>query len=200
MTHGSIPTVNLVPAPVRYRRHRRRLILRWCGAIVATFFLAGLPGLYIGGNAALSDPLMGAQIDRVRGQLEINQGELPRLRTNISELEDKLRVLDLVRNRIDWRIVFDRIVSASDERVRLSGLMASGGGIEGTDPISIRIDGIATTQTATRAYVVSLESLKLFDRVELQRTSRKEIDDTEIIEFQIFADIGERDLTVGGAP
>lgn len=200
MTHESIPLVNLVPKPVLYRRQRRRLIVRWCSAVAATFFIAGLPGLYIGGNAALSDPLMGAQIERVRNQLEINKNELPRLRSNITELEDKLRVLDLVRNRIDWRVVFDRIVSASDDRVRLTGLMASGGGIEGKEPISIRIDGIATTQTATRAYVVSLESLKLFDRVELEGTSRKEIDDIEIIEFRIFADIGESDLSAGGAP
>lgn len=200
MTHDSIPLVNLVPKPVIYRRQRRRLIVRWCGAVAATFFVAGLPGLYIGGNAALSDPLMGAQIERVRNQLETNKTELPRLRASITELEDKLRVLNLVRNRIDWRVVFDRVVSASDDRVRLTGLMASGGGIEGKEPISIRIDGIATTQTATRAYVVSLESLKLFDRVELQRTSRKDVDEIEIIEFQIIADIGEADLSAGGAP
>ena len=200
MTHGSIPNINLVPQSILDRRQRCRLIARWSCAVVATFFLAGLPGLYIGGNAALSDPLMGAQISRVRSQLDMNKTEVPRLQAKIGVLEDKLRVLDLVRNRIDWRVVFDRIVSVSDDRVRLSGLIASGGGIEGNEPISLRIDGIATTQTATRSYVVALESLGLFDRVELQSTNRRTIDDIEIIQFQIYADIGDLSPVEGVTP
>ncbi len=196
MTH-TIPDINLVPLSIRQNRQRRNLIFRWLGALGVTSLAVGIPGVYLGGNAALSDPMMGTQIERVRGQLSANQTEIPRLQSRISVLEEKLKTLDLVRNRIEWQELFAQIVNASDHQIHFTSLQALGGGVEGTDPLQVSVTGIATTQTQARSFVVKLEAAGLFDRVELMRTSREELNEQEIIEFQIHAYIGEPD---GGTP
>lgn len=187
----TIPNVNLVPLSVRQGRIRRRLIMRWVGAVAATAVCVGLPGVYLGGNAALSDPMMGAQIERVRDQLGANKAEIPRLQSRIGVLEDKRQTLDLVRNRIDWQSLFAHVVSVSGEQIYFTAIQATGGGIEGTDPLRVQVDGLATSQTATRAFVVDLERLGIFDRVELLRTTRQELEEQEVIEFQVVAIIGQ---------
>lgn len=196
MTH-TIPQINLVPVRIRQQRHHRTLIVRWFGVICVASVIVGIPGAYLGGNAALSDPMMGAQIERVRGQLSANQSEIPRLQARIGVLEEKRKTLDLVRNRIDWQELFAQVVSASDHQIHFTGIQASGGGIEGTNPIHVNMVGIATTQTEARSFVVNLEALGLFDHVELIRTNRQDLQDQEIIEFQIQAYIGEPN---GGRP
>jgi Tfp pilus assembly protein PilN len=196
MTH-TIPQINLVPVRIRQQRHHRTLIARWFGVVCVASVIVGIPGVYLGGNAALSDPMMGAQIERVRGQLSANQSEIPRLQARIGVLEEKRKTLDLVRNRIDWQELFAQVVSASDHQIHFTGIQASGGGIEGTNPIHVNMVGIATTQTEARSFVVNLEALGLFDHVELIRTNRQDLQDQEIIEFQIQAYIGDSN---GGRP
>lgn len=186
-----IPQVNLVPVALRHHRRRKRAVARWAAAVVATAVLVGIPGVYLGGNAALGDPMMDAQIERVRGQLRANQSEIPRLQGQIGALQEKRKTLDLVRNRIDWQSLFAQVVGASNEQIHFTALRAAGGGIEGTDPILIDIIGIATTQTEARSFVVGLELLGLFDHVELVQTSRQELEDQDIIEFQIHVYIGD---------
>jgi Tfp pilus assembly protein PilN len=188
---STIPNINLVPLAVRHNRQRRRLVTRWVGAIAATTVIVGVPGVYLGGNAVLSDPMMGAQIERVRGQLSANQTEIPRLQSRISVLEEKRKTLDLVRDRIEWRELFAQIVNASGQEIHFTVLQAIGGGIEGADPLRINVQGIATTQTEARSFVVKLESLGLFDQVQLVQTTRDKINEQEVIEFHIAAHIGD---------
>lgn len=188
---STIPSINLVPTAVRHHRKRRKVFMQWVCAIVATSVVVGVPGVYLGGNAVLSDPMMGAQIERVRGQLSANQSEIPRLQSRIAVLEEKRKTLDLVRNRIEWRELFAQIVNASGQEIHFTVLQAIGGGIEGTDPLRISVIGIATTQTEARSFVVKLESLGLFDQVQLIRTTRTKVNEQDIIEFQISAHIGE---------
>lgn len=187
----SIPNINLVPQRVIQRRARSRVTLRWVCAIVATVAFVGLPGVYLGGNAALSDSMMSGQIERVRDQLGTNKAEIPRLQARIGVLEEKRQTLDLVRNRINWQTLFGHMVRVSDEQIHFTALRAIGGGVEGTDPLRVQMDGIATSQTAARSFVVELERLGIFDQVELVRTMRQTLDDQEVIEFQVMAIIGE---------
>lgn len=200
MTDSPITTINLVPTSVLAMRARRRCTLRWGGAVVATLCLVGLPGVYIGGNAALSDPAINAQIEQVNHQLAVNEKMIPVLGSRLGALQSKLEVLELVENRIDWRMVFADIVRASEDDIRFTGISANGGGVEGLEAIGIRIDGLATTQTAARSFVVSLESLGMFDRVELTRTARREVSDIEVIEFQIVASVPSKAQASGATP
>ena len=189
----TIPTINLVPSSVLRGRTQRRLMTRWAIAVAATVAFVGLPGAYLGGNAALSDPMMGAQIERVREQLGANKAEIPRLQARIGVLEEKRQTLDLVRNRIDWQSLFAHVVSVSGEQIYFTAIQADGGGIEGTDPLRIQVSGLATSQTDTRSFVVQLEQLGIFDRVELLRTARQELEGQEVIEFQVVATIGQHE-------
>jgi Tfp pilus assembly protein PilN len=191
-----VPYVNLVPTNIRNQRQRWRVVKGWCGAVLVTACVVGVPGVYLGGNAVLSDPLMGTQIERVRNQLSTNQTEIPKLQSRIGVLDEKRQTLDLVRNRIDWQSLFGHIVYVSDEQIHFTALNASGGGVEGTDPMIIEMAGIATTQTAARSYVVELESLGLFDRVELTDTRRDDIAGHEVIEFMIVMQIGKEPVVV----
>jgi Tfp pilus assembly protein PilN len=187
MSNIYMDQVNLVPRAIRSARARYRCVVLWCGAAAAVIAVVGLPGVYIGGNAALSDPAIGAQIEQVGNQLTANQNAIPELQKQLAQLQAEQEVLDLVRNRIEWRTVFTQLVNASQSDVRFTGLIAEGGGVEGDQAISIRITGVASTQTAARSYVVALESLTLFDHLELTRTARRDINDQEVIEFEIVA-------------
>ena len=200
MSSKTIAFVNLVPESAQLARARRLCTSRWLGAFVATCALVGLPGLYIGGNAALSDPSINAQIEQVSTQLSSNQAAIPLLQKKLSNLQEKQQVLELVKNRIDWREVFAHFVEASGDRVRFTALSATGGGVEGTEPINLRVEGIAPSQTDARAYVVAIESLKLFDSIELTRTARRDFDDQEVIEFQIIARVGVTPNETGATP
>jgi len=192
MNTSPIVQINLVPRSIQSQRARTRCSLRWSIAVGATIVLVGLPGIYIGGNAALSDPAIGSQIELVNTQLTANESAIPLLETQLKGLQAQLEVLELVENRIDWRRVFSKLVQASGDEVRFTGISAEGGGVEGKESIKIRIDGISTTQTEARSYVVSLESLGIFDHVELTRTSRRDVNDVEVIEFEIFAAVPSR--------
>lgn len=191
MTSNSIALVNLVPSEAQQARARRRCVARWGGAFAATCVFVGIPGAYIGGNAALSDPAIDAQIEHVSSQLSVNESAIPELRQRLGQLQEKQQVLELVKNRIDWREVFGQFVEVSNDRVRFTSLSATGGGVEGDQPINIQIQGIAPTQTDARSFVVAIESLQLFDQIELARTARRDLDGQEVIEFQIFVRVGE---------
>ncbi len=196
MTHD-IPYVNLLPLRERRARIRRKMLMRWSAAVVITLACVGIPGIYLGGNAALSDPMIGVQIDRVRSQLGANEAEIPRLQKRIAVLEEKKQTLDLVRNKISWQDLFAHIVSVSHDEIHFTSLFAEGGGVEGDEPIRVQVVGVALSQTDARSYVVELESLGIFDRVELLRTSRQELSEQDIIEFHIEAVVGENG---GGTP
>ncbi|MFG0298404.1 MAG: PilN domain-containing protein [Phycisphaerales bacterium JB047] len=191
MSSTTIALVNLVPSEAQLARARRHCMGKWICAFAATCVLVGIPGAYIGGNAALSDPSIDAQIEHVSNQLGANEAAIPKLQARLGQLQEKEQVLELVKNRIDWRDVFAQFVVVSDDRVRFTALSALGAGVEGDQPISIQIQGIASTQTDARAFVVAVESLGLFDEIELARTARRDIDGQEVIEFQIFVRVGE---------
>ncbi len=141
--------------------------------------------------------MIGVQIDRVRSQLGANEAEIPRLQKRIAVLEEKKQTLDLVRNKISWQDLFAHIVSVSHDEIHFTSLFAEGGGVEGDEPIRVQVVGVALSQTDARSYVVELESLGVFDRVELLRTSRQELSEQDIIEFHIEAVVGENG---GGTP
>lgn len=189
MTNTPIPNVNLVPRSWRSARLRSRYIKNWTVAAAATTVFLGLPGLYIGGNATLSDPSINAQIEQVSTQLDANRSAIPQLREQLAQLQARQQVLTLVESRIDWRDVFAQFVSVSKDRVRFIALRATGGGVDATGAIEVRVEAIAPSQTDARAFVVDVESLRLFDEVELTRTLRREIERQEVIEFEIVARI-----------
>jgi len=200
MSGTPITFVNLIPVAAQKAHARRRCATRWLIAFSATSVFVGLPGLYIGGNTALSDSSIGTQIEMVSNQLSLNKATIPLLQLQLTQLQEKQEVLELVENRIDWGDIFGRFVSASSDLVRFSRLSATGGGVEGDEPIVIEIEGVASSQTDARAFVVSIESLELFDQVELARTARRDIGGHELIEFLIIVRVGEATPATGVNP
>lgn len=184
-SHDAIPYVNLIPADQIARRVRAIWVSRWVFFVGATTLFVGVPGLYIGGSAALTDSGMTGQIHEARSDYAKHQQAIPLLQSRLNLLNAKQEVLDLVKNRIDWRDVFGVLVEAAGSDVRFTSLAGEGGGVEGEMPISITVRGIAPTQTAARAFVVEIESTGHFDRVELIDTTRREIDDHELIAFEL---------------
>lgn len=189
MTDCTIANVNLVPNTWRSARLRTRYIKNWALAASATTLLVGLPGLYIGGNATLSDPSINAQIEQVSAQLSTNRSTIPELKKQLAQLQERQQVLALVESRIDWRDVFAQFVAVSKDRVRFVAIRATGAGVDATGPIEVQVEAIAPSQTDARAFVVAIESLKLFDEINLTRTQRREIEQQEVIEFQVVARI-----------
>jgi len=185
MNNQQVPTINLIPADQVHHRLQARWISRWVAMVVVTAIIVGIPGLYIGGSAALTDSGMSRQIEEANIEYARHQQALPILRAKLNALAAEQEVHDFVRGRIEWRDVFAVLVNASNNEVRFQRLSASGGGVEGDQPIEISIEGLAPSQTIARAYVVDIENANIFDSIELVETTREQIRDTELIRFRI---------------
>lgn len=181
-----------------HRRQQTIWIGRWISSVVITAFVIGIPGLYIGGSAALTDSGMLGQIEDTNQKYEINQQAIPLLRNQLGQLTAEQEVLALVENRIDWGDVFSLLTQSAGNDVRFRGLSAVGGGVEGDEPIRIIVDGLAPSQTIARAYVVDLENTAVFDSVQLVETRREQVDEFELIGFQIMITIQSGIQGVGG--
>jgi len=184
------PFVNLVPDEHIAQRQRSSLIGQWVFAAVTTAFIIGIPGVYISGSAALTDLGMSGQIEQTSQQYEQNQQAIPKLNERLGMLIAEQEVLDIVKNRIDWGRVCTMLVESAGNDVRFRRLNVSGGGVEGFDPIEIRLQCLAPSQTIARAYIVKLEKLGVFDSVELVETKREQIDEYEVIGFEIMMSTG----------
>jgi len=196
MSNEQIPIVNLIPQEQVHLRLRSQWIHRWVMGVVLTTLVIGIPGVYIGGNAVLTDSGMVAQIQDVNIEYENQQNAIPQLRQKIKQLSAEQEVLDLIKNRIEWSKVFSILVASAGERVRFSRLTATGGGIEGDEPIELYLEGLAVSQTDARAFVVRIESTQVFDSVELMETTREIIEEIEFIRLKVIVKI----LSIGRTP
>jgi len=179
------PMVNLIPQEHINHRQCAHWMSWWGVAVVSTAIVIGIPGVYIGGSAALTDSGMSDQIAEANMEYARHQQAIPILREQLRLLAAEQEVLELVENRIEWRAVFAVLIKTAQSDVRFRRISASGGGIEGDSPIQIYIEGLAPTQTIARAYVVDLEDAHIFDSVELIETTREQINELELIRFQI---------------
>ncbi len=198
MTHDTLPRINLIPVAQRRARQRSLWVSRWTGMVSLTAVLIGVPGLYIGGSAAFTDSGMNAQIQDARAEVVSHQQVIPQLQARLRQLSAEQEVLDLVKNRVDWRDVFDLLVKAAGGQTRFTSLRATGGGVDGSDPIEIMVGGIAPSQTGAREYVVALESTGVFDRVELIDTARQRVGDSEMITFRLRITVRGKGARTGG--
>lgn len=189
MNKNTLPYVNLIPKDHIHHRYQSIWIGRWICAIVLTALIIGIPGLYIGGSAALTDSGMSGQIEDANQQYEANHQAIPLLQTRLELLAAEREVLDLVENRIEWGDVFSLLIGSAGNDVRFRRLNATGGGVEGNEPIELIIDALAPSQTIARSYVVGLENTGVFDSVVLVNTRREQVEEFELIAFQVLITI-----------
>lgn len=198
MRHDSIPMINLVPIQRLTHRQQRRLVQRWIVAGVLTTFVVALPAVYIGGSVALSDSGMSDQIQEANLEFETHQQAIPLLQKRLAMLSAKQEVQHLIKNRIEWREVFQVLTAAAGDHVRFVRISATGGGVEGNELIEISLQCLAVSQTVARGYMVDLESTRIFDSVELVDTTREEIDDIELVRFNVMIRVGSSNRTPNG--
>jgi hypothetical protein len=198
MKNNPFPFVNLVPREQVLQRQQSQWVTRWFILVLFTTFIVGLPGLYIGGSAALADSGMSTQIKDANIAHAKHELEIPLLRSRLELLAAEQEVLDLVENRIEWRDVFSLLVDSAGNDVRFRGLSATGGGIEGKDEIEIHLDGLAPSQTIARAFVVDLEATRVFDSVELIETLREQVNDLELIRFRVMIKVSSKTVAQEG--
>ena len=103
---AQVAFVNLMPQEHVANRLKSQCIRRWIAAAVSTAFVIGIPGIYISGSAALTDPGLSKQIDQVSREHTQNEQKIPLLQNRLKALIAEQQVHDLVRNRVDWGGVF----------------------------------------------------------------------------------------------
>ena len=186
MKHTELPCINLIPQTHTNNRWRTLWIHRWILYATIVTFVIGFPGIYIGASAAFTDSGMSAQIDQIKQENQKHQQAIPPLQKKIKHFSAEQEVFDLIQNRIDWRDVFSVLIDTAGNNIRFRKLNALGGGSDGTSPIQIEIEGLASSQTGVRNYVVKLEATKIFDTIELAATNRALFNDVELIRFKIL--------------
>lgn len=198
MKHDSIPIVNLIPIQRIAQRQQSRLVQKWLVLVVLTTLVIALPAVYIGGSVALSDSGMGDQIEDANLEFETHQQAIPVLQRKLALLSAKQEVQHLIKNRIEWPDVFQVLTNAAGDNVRFVRISASGGGVEGNELIEISLQCLAVSQTVARGYMVDLESTHIFDSVELVDTTREEIEDIDLVRFNVMIRVKSSILKASG--
>lgn len=182
--------MNLIPAPRREKKARRRRVRWWATRLTiyaAALVVAGLVRMSTAGRCSRAladeDKLLTAKLNSAR---QVLLG----LKHELSDTRGKLESIRTVGKQPDWgvmlRLVADKL---GDEAVldhcalrhikRASDDEESPGGRR----IVLDLSGLARSQAAVADFILRLEKTGLFARVKLLKTNRRTFEGERIVTF-----------------
>ena len=195
--------VNLIPAHRRSARERRTRVRYWSAICGAYALLLGLT--YACCAFAWSVNSDGLENDLAKAAAEVD--DLTRsLRGAEAELNEADSLLDSIRGiakQPDWSLLLGLVSKTLGDEVVLDtfrlGPPNTGGTIvrvqrtasgspsapKNEPPYTLYISGYARSQAAVSRFVLRLDELDLFDRVDLLKTSREAMFDGDATGFQV---------------
>jgi Tfp pilus assembly protein PilN len=207
----SMQTINLIPAKYRDARRRQKRARAWftiCGGYAVILAVA-----YVGVATALGDGGNGAaDLAKTRQQTDELNRAAGMLKIQLRDAQSKLGVARTVGDQPDWSLLLAVLGKVTDEhRNRASPIPivlrgchlesspdASGrpapaaNAKASTQPspitptkISLTVSGLGRSQSDVTQFVLRLEKLGLFDRVDLAQSAREPIGTTEATGFRI---------------
>ena len=206
----SMTSVNLIPHPRRRAAAARHRARRWCWGVAG--YAAVLLGAYASAAAIITaqGDDKSAMLERTMRQIEELNNAAAALKPQLSEAHTRLSVARTVGDQPDWSLLLavisgtidDDIVLSStkldtlaDERSaqiapvpqaakRASNADANEKSLEPT-MLRVTLQGIGRSQSAVTQFVLRLERLGLFERVDLARSSRQTVGAVDANVFRI---------------
>ncbi len=196
--------VNLIPQPRRQAASARKRAQRWCWSV------AGYAALLLGGYVACAAAITlqsddkSAMIEKTARQIDELNNATAALKPQLTEAHTKLSVARTVGDQPDWSLLLVIISATLDDDIVLSSTKLepitpevkpaapSKDGKETKDPtiaqpsmLALSLQGMGRSQAAVTQFVLRLERLGLFERVDLARSGRQTVGNTEANVFRI---------------
>ncbi|MBC8108139.1 MAG: PilN domain-containing protein [Anaerolineae bacterium] len=195
--------VNLIPRPRRHAAAARKRVRFWSWGVTgyAMVLLAG----YAACAAALSvegdDHTLALQ--KTTRQIDEMNNANASLKPQLAEAHTKLSVARVVGDQPDWSLLLAIISSTVDDEIVLTSTKIDPAtGVDATpttrsltiekSPVpaapvrmTLRLVGMARSQAAVTQFVLRLERLGLFERVDLGKSNRQTVGATEANVFRI---------------
>jgi hypothetical protein len=147
----------------------------------------------------------GAALDKTNRRIDELNRALEGLRPQLAEAQTKLAVARTVGDQPDWSLLLTVISSTLDEEIVLNnarldtsdastanrqlGAPTSRPSNETDTKIMVALQGFAKSQAAVTQFVLRLERLGLFDRVEMMNSSRQPFGNGDATGFRIECEL-----------
>ncbi len=199
--------VNLIPPQRRRAKAHRRRLFAWIavdGSIAGALLAAAMVIYLLQNSARLPD----AELDRVRQQIDQSQKQLVSVRIALAQSQQTADASAAVSNQPDWSallavlarslgddVVLDRcelMPIAPPEPLNLPvaktvalNTKASPPSPPVADRVALHIGGLARSQDAAAQFILRLQRLGLFERVQLLQTSGQETLSRQAVHFEL---------------
>jgi len=180
---------NLVPAKHVAQQRRARAIQRWAlinGAYLAVLLVAGIA--YAVANLAGNSPDSAQDgPDRPKNLTPT----LVALRQKSSRLQADLLGVTGVEDRPDWSLLLNPVAAAMGDNIVLSAIRFAGaspetsGAASGVKPNTLHLSGMGRSYPDVTDFVLRLEQLHYFGRVQLLQTSPTALHAHDSVGFEI---------------
>lgn len=200
----SMARVNLIPRPRRHAAAARKRVRRWAWG-VAGYGMALLAGYAVGAAVLSVDAEDHAlALEKTMHRIDELNNATASLKPQLAEAHTKLSVARTVGDQPDWSLLLAIISSAVHDEVVLTSTKldaATGADAQATSrpsandksssaaapapKMSLSLQGMARSQAAVTQFVLRLERLGLFERVDLAKSNRQTVGATEANVFRI---------------
>ncbi|MFP4144451.1 MAG: PilN domain-containing protein [Phycisphaeraceae bacterium] len=176
-----IQGVNLIPAPHRLHHQRKRRIRGWVfGGSIYFCLLAAVwsfARVSWGGGAALA-----GQLSQTERRIERTEQSIESLRPRWQRVRATLAASRGISEQPDWSLLLSLLAGQLADDAALTRCQlepAEDGGYR------LHLAGLAGSMEAVSDYLLELERLGLFDRVQLLDTSRRPSSGRPLLSFRI---------------
>lgn len=203
----SMRAVNLVPSPRRYAATARRRARRWCWCV------AGYAALLLSGYA-VSSAIISAEGDDKSAMLEKTTRQIDDLNTasaalkpQLAEAHTRLAVARTVGDQPDWSLLLAILSSTVDDEIVLTSTKLDDVAPENQPAqkqpsrvpakpdtnaapaqaamLRVTLQGMGRSPAAVTQFVLRLERLGMFERVDLARSTRQNLGTIDANVFRI---------------
>ena len=183
--------INLIPAHRIERRRTRVRLRRWCvGCTVYCAAVWAACFVYTAVNDRTGEDLSG-EIAATRARIAEASGGIASVGSQLTEARRKLDASRAVTMQPDWSVLLALVANSREKQVVLSHCQVQGddAGSPGRT-YEVRIQGLGETQPAVSRFVLRLEQLALFDRVQVIKIHRVPVRDFEAVAFELACALG----------
>jgi Tfp pilus assembly protein PilN len=197
-----MPAVNLIPVQRRERAQRKRRARAWALGISSYAATLSVTYAVLAGAWATDDRPLVEKLARIPNEISDTNRRIDELQTRLRELQSKLNAMRAIADQPDWAILLSVLGREVGQEAALSELslepIAAGeiarSAVPSTRPAVVQgyalaINGVARSQSAVSQFVLRLEQIGLFDRVQLVKSSRTTLGEGEATAFRVEASI-----------
>jgi Tfp pilus assembly protein PilN len=203
--------VNLIPSHRLETRERRSRVRRWAAGCGAFALFLGLVYVCCAVAWSVSSDGLDGDLTAASSEIEELTGSLKAAEAELADAQLLLESIRGIAKQPDWSLLLalvskslgDEVVletfrvgppSAAGPGVRTRKVTANTGGNSARDagtaaknepPYTLYVSGYARSQAAVSRFVLRLDELDLFERVDLLRTSREAMFEADATGFQV---------------